>query len=363
MRAFQICERLGVDYIVQGAIRRIANSMRVSVELVRGMDDTSAWSARFNRGADDLFSVLDELTGSIVGGLEPAVLEQEEALALNSPRHEAQFWDLFVRGRQLFWRSNAKDVHEAERLLDQALALQPDSASALSILAHCKLYDVWVGASKTPETAIAEAYNTALKAVFVSGSDAFAHYTLGVVLSLMNRLAEAEAEQRRALELNPYLAAASGEMGRLLAFGGRPEEAIAHSDRAIAISPNDPHAWLWFRSKAIARFVAEDFDGAARDAADAVARGPRRFYLHLVLAACYSAGGRLDEARAASKTARRLAREDAGFPSNSPTASARTIEALKLGHPFVDPVHLKIFVEALGRADDEPTSLATSTSP
>src|SRR6185436_10075509 len=184
------------------------------------------------------FRMLDDITTALIGAVEPAVLEREELKALKTPEHSLPFWRLLVQGRRAFWRSTRRDVREAEGLLEQALALEPDDVSALSILAHCKMFDVWVGVSGNPEAAISEAHRIALKAVAAGGSDAFAHYTLGVALSLLGRWAEAKAAQRRALELNPYLAAACGELGRLLAFEGATEEAVACSERAIAASPN-----------------------------------------------------------------------------------------------------------------------------
>ncbi len=93
-----------------------------------------------------------------------------------------EFWELFVSGRRHFWRSTADDVRQAEAFLGRALQIQPDDAPSLAILAHCKLYDVWVGGSADPSAAVTEAYRLALRAISVSGSDAFAHFTLGVVL-------------------------------------------------------------------------------------------------------------------------------------------------------------------------------------
>jgi len=343
-----ICARLGVDYVLDGKVRSLGGAVRVSVDLIQGSDETSAWSARYDRPMTDLFSMLNEITTSIIGTVEPAVLEREEMRAMRMPEHSLEFWRLFVRGRRHFWRSTASDVRTAEALLEQALALEPDDVSALSILAHCKLFEVWVGTSDNPGAAIAEAHRIALKAVSVGGSDAFAHYTLGVVLSMLGRQAAATAEQRRALELNPYLAAASGEMGRLLAFEGDVVGAIAFSERAIAASPNDPHSWLWFRSKAIARFIAGDSDNAARDAADACARGPERFPLHFLLAACYAAGGRLSEARNALEDGERLARSRTG-PGRS-NETGYPLEALKIGHPFVNAKHLDLLINSLQKA-------------
>lgn len=344
-----ICARLGVDYVLDGKVRSLGGAVRVSVDLIQGSDETSAWSARYDRPITDLFSMLNEITTSIIGTVEPAVLEREEAQALKTPEYSLPFWRLFVQGRRHFWRSTAKDVRAAEVLLEQALAIEPTDVSALAILAHCKLFDVWVGTAETPNESVAAAHKIALRAISAGGNDAFAHYTLGVVLSMMGRLAEAKAEQRRALELNPYLAAASGEMGRLLAFDGLSQEAIAFSERAISASPNDPHSWLWYRSKAIARFVAGDYAAAARDAADAAARGPERFPLHYLLAACYSAAGEMDLAERALEDGERLVRERAGSGRRS-NATAYSLEALKIGHPFVRPADFARLVKALQKS-------------
>jgi TolB-like protein len=350
----KICADLGVDYVVLGTVRRLGRALRVAAELVHGADETTVWSARYDRAIEDLFAVLDGITLAIVGTVEPALLEQEAFQAHVRPERSLEFWELFVSGRRHFWRSTTADVRKAEAFLDRALAIQPDDVSSLAILAHCRLYNVWVGTSTDPAAALEAAYRLALKAVSVSEWDAFAHYTLGVVLSVRDQWPEAEAEQRRALELNPFLAAALGELGRLLAFAGRADEAVAYSDRAIAASPNDPHVWLWYRSKAIARLLSGDLEGALRDALDACARGPHRFYLHILLAACYSAAGRMDEAGRAYAQAQMLARvEDA---ANRPAAQPGRdrdnggLKALKTGHPFRDPADLARFLAALQAA-------------
>lgn len=345
-----ICARLGVDYVIDGKVRALGGVVRVSAELIQGADETAAWSGRYDRQMADLFGVLDEITTSILGAVEPAILEREDLRTQNVSEHDQQFWRLFVRGRSHFWRSTAQDIRLAEDLMEQALAIEPDDVSALAILAHCKLFPVWVGSAEDPVAKIGEAHRIALKAVSQGGLDAFAHYTLGVVLSMMGRLTEAKAEQRRALELNPYMAAASGEMGRLLAFEGQSAEAIAYSERAIAASPNDPHAWLWFRSKAIARFIAGEFEQAARDAADACARGPERFPLHFLLAACHAAADQMTAAERALQDGERLARIRAGAGGPRVNSTGYPIEALKLGHPFVHDEHLDCLVKALQKS-------------
>jgi len=333
----RICDDLGVEYIVQGHVRRLGPVVRVSVELVNGGENRTIWSGHYDRPLADLFSVQDEITAAIVSTLEPAILDHEEEHALRFPARDMAHWDLFIRGRWHFWRSTVEDSHKAKEFLAKALEFNPNDAPTLSLLAHCCLVDVWAGVARDPRALIAEAHHHALKAVSLDGADPFAHFTLGVVLSLMARGDQAMAEQRRALELNPYLAAAAGELGRLYAFAGRVDEALKLSDRAIGASPNDPHVSLWFRNKAIACFIADRYDEAATHAADACAHRPDYFFLHYLLAACAAAAGHTEDARIAlDEGLRQMPRY--------------TLEALKLGHPFVRESDQDRYVEALRAA-------------
>lgn len=359
LSAERICADLGVDYIAQGQVRLVAGTVRVSAHLTHGGDDTTVWSGRYDRPVADLLAVEDDISAAVVSSLEPALLAHEEAKALLIPIEDLDHWGLFVRGRRHFWRSTATDSRHATDLLVQALRLKPDDTPTLSLLAHCWLVEVWGGSSPDPGAAIAEAHRYALRAVHLDGSDAFAHFTLGVVLSTMGQPAQDMAEQRRALELNPSLAAAHGELGRLLAFAGQADEALIACDRAIGASPTDPHLWLWLLSKAIACFAAERYDEAARHAAAACATRPDYFFLHFLQAACAAAAGRNEEARTPMAEGLRL-------------RPRYSMAALKLGHPFVKPADLARYVEALkaagwidhrSAADDAPAMTRAKASP
>jgi tetratricopeptide (TPR) repeat protein len=305
--------------------------------LINGLDDRVVWSQRYDRPIDDLFAVQDEITAAIVGTIEPALLCHEETRALRSTHGSLAHWDLLMRGRWHFWRSTPEDSRKAQALLTQALALKPADAQALSLMAHCWLVEVWAGTATDPRQSIAEAHRCALQAVSLDGSDAFAHFTLGVVLSTMGRPDQDMAEQRRALELNPNMPAAHGEMGRLFAFAGRVEDALGCCDRALAASPNDPHVWLWLFAKAIACFIAERYAEAETHAADACARRPDYFFLHFLQAACAAADHRDAAARHALEQGQAL-------------MPRYTLRALALGHPFVDPSHLARYVATLKSA-------------
>jgi len=328
-----ICHDLGVRYLVRGQVRRMGRAIRVAADLIDGEADDTVWSGRFDRPIDDLFAVQDEITAAIVSALEPALLGREQAQSFERTRDLAH-WDLFMRGRYHFWRPSVSDGHKAQEWLTQALELAPDDVPTLSMLALAKLNDIWAGVAKDPAALIGEAHAMAMRAVSLDGGDSSAHQALGVVLSMLGQSEQAMAEERRALELNPYDVAAAGELGRLLAFAGRSEEAIKMSDRAIKASPNNTHAFLWFRSKAIAAFIAGRHADAAAFAADACARRPDYFFLHYLCAACHFANGDTPQARAA-------------YAEGQVMMPRYTMRGLKMGHPFTRTVDLENFTTAL----------------
>lgn len=329
----KICADLGVRYILRGQIRRLGNAVRVAADLIDGEADDTVWSGRFDRPLNDLFALQDEITASIVGAIEPALLDREQKHSFGDTRDLAH-WDLFMRGRFHYWRATVADGHQAQEWLTKALELAPDDVPTLAMLALVQLNDIWAGVAKDPPALIASAHAHAMRAVTLNKDDSSAHQALGVVLSMMGQSELAMAEQRRALELNPFNSEAAGELGRLLAFAGRVEQSIDLCNQAIKASPNSPQDWLWFRSKAIACFIAGRYDEAARYAADACARRPDYFFLHYLRAACSHAGGDETQAKAA------LTEGVALMPRYS-------MRGLVMGHPFVDPAHLDRFVSAL----------------
>ena len=340
MTAARICAALGVQYIVQGQVRPRGTGLRVSAHLTHGATEKVVWSDRYDLSADEILTEQDELTASIVGTLEPALLSHEEADAFQAADEALGFWDLFLLGRAFFWRGRRNDATVARAYLERARALCPKDAPTLSLLAYATMHDVWLGTHKDSPGAIAEAHRLALDAVNLAVSDAFAHYTFGLVLSMSFRFKEALAEQHHALELNPCLAAALGEQARLLTFAGEADAAIAAADRAIRMSPNDPHIWLWLRSKALAHFTAGRYAEAEIEATKACVRRPDYYFLQELLAACAMAAGDVERAQTASGDGRRR------MP-----VSDRARGSLNLAHPFSNPEHLQRFVHFVRAAE------------
>lgn len=332
----EIARQLGVSYVVHGGVRRAGPALRVSVALLDARDGETLWTARHDRPLDDLFVMQDEITRRIVATVEPVFLKREELQASRREVRTVEHWDLLMRARWHYWRSSLKHSQDAKRLLLQALTLQPDDVATLSLLAFSLATDTWSGWAENPKTTALEAHRLAMRAVMLDDGDAFAHFTLGVTLLGFGQVDRAIAEHRRALELHPHFAAASAELGRLLAFSGQVAEAERRIRQAMTESPAEPRMSLWLFGLAIACFVDARLREAIEHAAMAISHRPDWFFNHYLMAACLSECGELEAAKESLAEGARLL----------PTFN---MAALRIGHPFTNVVHHERYVNALRR--------------
>jgi TolB-like protein/DNA-binding winged helix-turn-helix (wHTH) protein len=332
----QVCQELDCKYLVTGTVRRSGNTLRVSAELTDGPLNQSLWAQRFDVPLDDLFKVQDSITSSIVSAIEPVYLRQQEQITVQASTPDMAYWDYLMRARWHFWRASRKHIEAAQQLLVKALVVQPNDPPALALFAFTYMSRVWAGWAENPKEEITEANRLALRAIRSDDTDAFAHFTLGTALSFTGNLGQAIAELEHSLTLYPQFAAAAGELGRLLAFAGRTEEAAEYVLQAMDASPQDPHLSLWVRSRAIACFVDEQYPQALAFAQQATAKRANWFFNYYLLAACYAANGDLESAARAVEQAKPF--------------GPYTLQALRFGHPFVDPADLQRFVGYLEQA-------------
>ena len=335
----QICNELEARYLVTGAVRRAGNRLRVNADLVDGQSGQTLWTQRFDSELPDLFTLQEQIANSIVSAIEPVALRSEEKRALHLAEHsgaDVQHWELLMQARWHFWRSTREHLTSSEQLLVQALARKERDGASLSLLAFVHMSRVWAGWAESSKGSLQEALSCAMRAVALDEQDSFAHFTLGTALSCVGKMSQAIAELEQALRIYPQAAAAAGELGRLLAFSGRSDEAHEYALQAIDASPHDPHRSLWIRTRAIGCFVAGQYEEGARFAMQAVAQRPDWFFNHLALAACHALAGHLPQAQAAVAAALQ--------------GGSYGLKTLRIGHPFVREEDFQRFVQALASA-------------
>jgi tetratricopeptide (TPR) repeat protein len=330
---------LEARYLVSGSVRRAGDKLRVSTELLDGSSGQTLWAQRFDSEMTDLFALQENIANRIVSAIEPVALRNEEQLALKKVRSntgDIQEWELLMQARWHFWRSTRENLSQSEALLQQALTRNPQGTASLSLLAFVHMSSVWAGWAPDAKQSLKDAVSYAMRAVALDEQDSYAHFTLGTALSCVGKMSQAIAELEQALRIYPQAAAAAGELGRLLAFSGKSDEAHEYALQAMDASPHDPHRSLWIRTRAIACFVAGKYEEGAHFAIQAVAQRPDWFFNHLVLAACHAMAGHLPQAQAAALAAQQ--------------GSRYGLNTLRIGHPFVSEEDFQRFVQALALA-------------
>ncbi len=327
---------LRARYLVLGSVRRAGQTLRMTAELVDTSTGETLWSDRFDRPLSDMFAVQASISAHIVSAIEPVYLHSEERVAGEVAQHDMEHWDLLMRARWHFWRTTPEHVMKAQTLLTRALDIKPGDSACLSLMAFTHMAKLWGAWAEDPRAAVIEANRLALVAVRNDERDAFAHFTLGTALSCAGQMQAAIAELECALGLYPQAAAAAGELGRLLVFSGRIEEAEEFILQAVDASPHDPHLSLWIRSRAIACFIDGRHANAVRYAREATAKRADWYFNHLLLAACLAVAGDLPAAQASLQQAM--------------SGRGYNMQSLKFGHPFVHEAHRNKFLDALTAA-------------
>lgn len=294
----QVGQSLGVGYVVTGSVRRANDRVRIAVRLVETSLAHQIWSGKYTRHLDDLFDLQDEITETVIGVLDPALVRAEHSRVLRSRPGDLACWDLVIRGLCSVHIGTESAIGEARALACRAIELDKSSAPALTLLAVTHIYDVLYQWSPDREKSVHEALSLSEKAVATDGDDPRANAALGFARIFAHDEHGARSALERALELNPSHAVAYYGLGIIAQILGRTDEAIAMIGKAIRLSPHDPLRHLFRAQLSQAHFVAGHIDQAIEWAWKCLAVKTDPEALR-VLAASYAKLGETDRARAA----------------------------------------------------------------
>jgi TolB-like protein/class 3 adenylate cyclase len=303
----QVGRELGVRYVLEGSVRKAANRVRITGQLVDTATGAHLWAERFDGGLSDVFDLQDHVTESVVGAIAPAVEKAEIERAKRKPTESLDAYDHYLRGMACMYRWTKDGFGEALQLFYKAIELDPDFASAHGMAAWCyfwRMANAWMA---DREQEIAEATRLASRAVELGKDDAVALSFGGLTLGYFARDAEAGATLiDRALLLNPNLAAAWSASGFLRVLFGDLDVAIEHLARAMRFSPLDPLMFFMHHLTALAHYFAGRYDEAWPLAERACREQPHFIGAARVAAASYVLAGRPDEARKCIARVRKL---------------------------------------------------------
>jgi TolB-like protein len=305
----QVGRELGVRYVLEGSVRKAANRLRITGQLIDASTGAHLWADRFEGGLEDVFELQDQVTANVVGAIAPQVERAEIERARRKPTENLDAYDCFLRGLASFNQMSSREANEEGlRLCSRATKLDPEFASAYALAALCYTFRKIGGWRIDAAKEAAEAVRLAQRALVLSKDDAVALAASGLVLAHMGRDLDAGvALTDRALALNPNLAAAWYWSGWIKLWFGEPDTAMERFSRAMRLSPLDPlMASVMQNGLAHAHFFAGRYDEALTSAATMQRELPDFRDGLRITAASNAFAGRLDEARKAMARLRQL---------------------------------------------------------
>ena len=271
----QVGRELGVHYVLEGSLRKSANRVRITCQLIDAVTAMHIWADRYDGPLEDILDLQDQITANLVSAiarqLQRAVIERSR----RKPTENLSSYDYFLRGMASFHQWNAEASNDALRYFNKAIALDPEFATAYGMAGWCYVWRIVYGWMLNSEQEYVEAVRLARRAIELGPDDAVALGCGGWVIAYVGRELEAGADfVERARALNPSHAPTWYFGGWISVFLGDPETAILRFEQVMRLSPRDPLTFHTLNGVAWSHFVAGRYDESLAWAERALRENP-----------------------------------------------------------------------------------------
>ncbi|MEJ2100051.1 MAG: tetratricopeptide repeat protein, partial [Desulfobacterales bacterium] len=337
----KVGEELGVQYVLEGSVRKAGNRVRITAQLVETIAGHHLWAERYDRDLKDIFALQDEITFKILTALQVTLKEGERARVWATRTDNLDAFLKYLQARQSAGLFSREGYVFARQLAQEAINLDENYSDPYVLIAITHWFDARLGWSESRSESFKQAYLNTKKAQALDDSHPEVHILLGGLHLYERQYEQAIAEGQKALALGPNDADNHATMGHILRFAGRFEEAIVLIQRAMRLQPN-PASWYLGELAMCYYYVgrhAEAIRLGEQLYSLADSRGEKfiSYWYHAILAMNYIRLGRNQEARKAAAEVKRL------FPEYS-------LEWDRQFSVYKDPAHLERQHEDLRKA-------------
>jgi len=294
----QVARELGVRYVLEGSVRKAADRVRITGQLIDTTTGAHIWADRFNGALDDIFQLQDHVASSVVGAIEPKLRLSEIQRATRKPTESLDAYDLYLRALAQLHKYTEADLRETITLLSQALAIDPYYTPPAALIGRCRIFQRVQGWGPLSETAVEEGLWLARRVIELSKDDPEALWMAATTLSRFAGEHDTAASIiDRSLTLNPNSAHAWMASGQVSCYRNLPDRAIEALQRAMRLSPLDPLGFLLAGALAFAYLVAGRYEDALEWADRSLRELPRYSpSVRIAVASCAQLG-RIEKAR------------------------------------------------------------------
>jgi adenylate cyclase len=337
----EIARKLGVQYVVEGSIRKSGKRVRITAQLIDANGDKHIWAEHYDRELEDIFEVQDDvvhrITGTLVGRLE----DERQERAKRQSRSELRAYDMYLRAREHFFSWSPEENRKAAELLGRTIEIEPDYAAALALLSEVHSRDWFNGWSLDPQNDLANSRRLAARAIELDDEDSRTHTSMGLADLFRNEPDRAKHHFETALRLNPSDARVLIYYSRHAVLDGRPERGVELINRALQLNPFGKYNWYL----GLARFAAHHYEEAielfrnVRDPSPAV---------EALFAGSFAQLDRMDEAKTAYTRFLELAGKAPMMQALKDATDWRNYFSARW--PFRDKADLEHLLNALSKA-------------
>jgi tetratricopeptide (TPR) repeat protein len=368
--------QLAVQSVLEGSVQRLGDRTRVTARLLRVSDGEVLWAGQFDEKVKDMFQVEDSISQELANALTLNLSGDERRRVAQPATGNGEAYQLYLRGRFFWDKRSAEGVRKSLEYFEQAIQADPNYA-----LAYAGLADAYILAGSygytimPPLEAMPKAKEAARKALSLDDGLAEAHASLAYIEFTYDwDWPGAEAEFKRAIELNPNYDTARHWYSHELTALGRQQESLNQAQRALQLSPgdvvmNEHMGWQYM--------MAGDYAAAVAPCQRALEIDPNFLLAHRVLALAYEYERRYPEATTEFQKGVEISGNDPvarAYLARVYAASGKTAEAkqildqlLRLAkQKYVSPAEIAAVyaalderdhaIEWLNRAYDERTS-------
>ena len=307
----EIAREINVDAVVEGTVQRSGDRVVIRAQLIHAATDRHLWVRDYERAMRDVLDLQSEIAQAIAREVQIKMTPAEQARFTSRHPVRPKAFDQYLQGRFLYWnRRTPENLNKAIELFQNAIKEDPNFAQAHVGLADCHnaLGTVQFGALP-PMEARRRAEEAATKALALDAELAEAYSALGSVKHFNWNWAEAEEHFKRAIELNQSYANAHNFYAGYLMCRGRPDEAIAASNRAREL---DPFSLSISAQRGFLLENARRYDEAIAQLRGVIEMDPNHYQAYWILGHTYAANKQFDEAIAASQKAVDLSQRTPG---------------------------------------------------
>lgn len=234
----EIGRSLGVEHVLEGAVQRVGNNVRINVQLIAAATDEHVWAEAYDRQltATNIFTIQSEVAKAIADALHATLSPEEQERLEIVPTDSLPAYEAYLLGKQRMARRTSIALTEAIEFFQQSIALDPQFALAYVGLADS--YSIQSIYSGAPLDEVSSRATAAIdKALAIDDRLGEAYTSLGWLRQLTRDFDGAEKAYRKALELQPNYATIHHRYGNLLRILGQPEAALAQHEKGLQLDP------------------------------------------------------------------------------------------------------------------------------